>query len=595
MMKCIIILAICASTVFSQTFFDDFENDHIGNWIQRGNYADWLVSNGRVHGSTSVSVCELVPAILDECLDVELQTYATGVHDFGMCARYTENDAGLVAYVSPDHNVARIRRVANGVPGTIYNSLYADFPSGVWYHLTLTCSGQHITFQIQTSDEYWELTATDPDPEIGTAGLHMAEEPSASWEWFSADCPGSTEELKLEWMDVDDDNFDESSGDGDHCFEDGEEIELALTLQNSGLEPLNGVQAVLHSLSPLATVTDSLEDYGSIPPDGFACCYDDFGLAALSGFAGDTTCPLMLEVTADGGFSQTINFEVPLGCGISDDMEDASNDWTSGSVDEGWGNDWHVSSSRNHTAGGCHSLKCGDTGAGDYSDHLYCYMESPWFNAPKGGTLHFWDWVDAQLSLNECSNALDGGVIQIGQFDTWITLEPVTGYPYTIPTGTTGPFPDGCGVLSGYSPWDLNVALIPDSLAGPLKVRFVFGSDDAGNREGWYIDDLKVTPDPNTDPLASGNGILGGNPLQVTPNPFTCSVQLITAAGRPGEEVCIFDLSGRIVRRLDVQDERSGTFVWDGRDTDGSEVPDGVYFASIEGTDAEPVTLIRIH
>jgi hypothetical protein len=512
-----------------------------------------------------------------------------------MCARYDDNDAGIVAYVSPNHNVARIRRVGSGVPGTIYNSLYGDFPSGVWYHLTLTCSGPDITFQIQTSDEYWELTAIDPDPQVGTVGLHMAEEPGASWDWFSADCPGLMEDLSLQWITVDDDNFDESCGDGDHCFEDGEEIELSLTILNNGPETLNGVQAVLHSLSPMITVTDSVEDYGSISPGSTANCYDDFGLLASSSAPEDTTYPMLLELTADGGFTQIIPFDIPLGCGASLDMESSDESWNFGPVEEGWNNDWHVSSSRNHTPGGSQSLKCGDTESGDYSNHLYCYAESPWFNAPKGATLHFWDWIDAQLSLNSCSFALDGGIVQIGQYDTWINVEPVTGYPYTIASGTTGPFPDGFGVLSGYSSWDNKVVLIPDSLAGPLKVRFLFGSDDAGNREGWYIDDLHVTPDPATDPSLSVDEMIMDNSLIVTPNPFTASVEFVSTVTRSGNGICVFDLSGRVVRRLGVQDERNGTFIWDGRDTDGSEVPDGVYFAAIEGTDAKPVTLIRIH
>lgn len=184
-MRILLLLLLLAAAAGAQTFYDDFEDNDISDWEERGNSALWSVSNGLVHGYTEIYACELVPMEFEPLTDVEVQVYGRGVHNFGVCARYDDNDTGIVAYVSPDYDVARIRYVGNGTPGTILNSLYAAFPSGVWYTLTLTCAGNNLELHIEAEGESWQLAAFDPDPSPGVIGLHMAEEPSADWDWFS--------------------------------------------------------------------------------------------------------------------------------------------------------------------------------------------------------------------------------------------------------------------------------------------------------------------------------------------------------------------------------------------------------------------------
>jgi flagellar hook assembly protein FlgD len=63
------------------------------------------------------------------------------------------------------------------------------------------------------------------------------------------------------------------------------------------------------------------------------------------------------------------------------------------------------------------------------------------------------------------------------------------------------------------------------------------------------------------------------------PNPFNSAV-IINIEGNIGKEslINIFDIEGRLVRKLAVNNERA---IWDATDEDGQQVPSGIYFCKI--------------
>ncbi len=590
-----LLLALIPGVAVAGYLYDDFEDNDISDWEPRAHAADWWAQNGQVHGTGLYGgACLLVPVdALEPAMNWTVRTSGTAQHVVGLNARLDESDTGIVAYVSPDHNVARIRRLVAGNVSTIYTSLNYDFPSGVWYDLTLVCDDDQLTFTIEcpSLDQSWVLEAIDQYPQEGIAGLHMGDEPYAMWEWFEAGSGPGGGDVAPSWMTVDDDAEGESDGDDDRAFEAGEEIELDIELANGTDEDLTGAFAVLQSLHPDLSVTDNYEDYGTIPAGGSAWCLDDFGVLAAAGAVEGEVYPFSLTLFADGGFESSIELELPLGSGMSDDMEDAGS-WECIPLEAGWGSDWHWSTQRNHTSGGSASMKCGSMGSGDYDDHLYCALVSPWFNAPRYSTLEFWYWMDAQLELAESENAMDGGIVQVGQYGTWHTLTPSGGYPYTIPTGTTGPFEPGTGVFSGIQGWTWRRIALSSAYAGPLRVRFVFGSDDSGNREGWYVDDVAVD-------LPTGIGEEGAAvthvSLSAAPNPFGGSVSFYVTSPSASGSIEVFDLSGRLVRELPFRLTEGGaaSVVWDGMTQDGAPAPSGVYLARLAGTGSGSLRLVR--
>jgi len=90
-------------------------------------------------------------------------------------------------------------------------------------------------------------------------------------------------------------------------------------------------------------------------------------------------------------------------------------------------------------------------------------------------------------------------------------------------------------------------------------------------------------------PRNSDNNFTGGwatneetviNELQTvaSPNPFTATTRISIPAGSLSEGTCMLEIltaNGDIIRTCEVSNDE---FIWDGTDTDGKEVPDGVYY-----------------
>ncbi len=561
----------------SVIFYDDFSDGNISDWDQRCLPGNWSASPGLVHGNTSYVCSSLIPPGDIQCEDCSITIRGMAVHVLGMVSRLDSDDTGIYAYVSPDHDVARIRGISNGGPSSpIYNSLYAPFPSNVWYELTLTCEGSSLQLQIEvpSTGESWTLDAIDPSPQTGQFGLAMGDEPSALWDWISVTGTGPADSTMISWMYTDDTEL----GNGNMAFESGEGTDLYIQLSNLETTPLADVFAILQSLTPEIIVSDNYDDFGNIPVGGSSWGTGGYCIEAPASTPEDQTYPMQLTIFADGGYLNIVEFSIPVGCGIECDVESGIEQWSWNAVESGWLDNWHVSSTRNHTSGGIQSFKCGDTGSGDYDNHLFSALTSPLLNIPIGGEVSFWIWIDAQIPLNDATgiSAIDGGLLQYGRCGTWIDLEPAGGYPYQIIPSSTGPFAEGTGVFSGLSGWSQWALIIPDSLAGPGQIRFVFGSDDTGTREGLYVDDIHIQGFVGIENPEYGEN---STPvLSAYPNPFAENLTFVIS-GIPAGEVTIeiFDLAGRLVEspRLSTPGEVR-TLIWNGQN-----IPAGMYIARV--------------
>ena len=69
------------------------------------------------------------------------------------------------------------------------------------------------------------------------------------------------------------------------------------------------------------------------------------------------------------------------------------------------------------------------------------------------------------------------------------------------------------------------------------------------------------------------------------PNPFNSDVILTLEGSRGGDEIIeIFDIQGRLVRKLELNASKGGdkTAIWDARDSSGRSLSSGIYFARVE-------------
>jgi hypothetical protein len=272
-------------------FYDDFSSGNINDWDQRCLPGSWSSSFGFVYGNTSNVCSALIPPGNIQREDCSITISGVAVHVLGMVSRLDSDDIGIYAYVSPDHDVARIRRVSNGVTSTIYNSLYAPFPGGVWYKLTLTCEGNSLQLHIEvpSTGDSWELSATDPFPQIGQFGLAMGNESNAYWDWISVSSGAvPADSTMISWMYTDDTEL----GNGNMAFESGEQTDLFLQLSNQESTPLTNVFAILQSLSPEIVVSDNYDDFGNIPVGGLSWGTGGYDLIAPASTQEDQAYPI---------------------------------------------------------------------------------------------------------------------------------------------------------------------------------------------------------------------------------------------------------------------------------------------------------------
>jgi len=303
------------------------------------------------------------------------------------------------------------------------------------------------------------------------------------------------------------------------------------------------------------------------------------------------------DIASNGGSTDIYEFWIaPATVYLEDDMEGGAPDWTH-EAGSGFGDQWHLSTQRNHTSGGTTSWKCGDTGDEEYAPLLDASLITRTLALDPDSYLHYWQWIDAQESSNTPEVALDGGRIEIRIVgEAWEPLTPDGGYTHWI-RETDGPFADLTRVFSGSADWH-EVAVDLGDYAGEAELRFRFGSNGSMAGEGWYIDDVLIDGFAITLSAVDERAVSTGLRLSLRdPNPFVDRTRLGYRLPAAAEvQLALFDPAGRMVRLLVSATQAAGSYevIWDGLDRGRRPVPSGVYLARLKvGGDAVTRRVIR--
>ena len=216
---------------------------------------------------------------------------------------------------------------------------------------------------------------------------------------------------------------------------------------------------------------------------------------------GYTTEQWTVYVPLGDSASQNVNLiPRPVVTAMTEDFESGATGWTpegSGS----WGDQWNLSTERAHSA--THSYKCGDTGAGSYANHLDARLVSPVItNLPSEAYLTFYQQIEAEISSRSPDSAYDGGVVEISTDSgaSFVQIEPGSGYNKTFrywanSTGTrlaSGPMHGNHCFSDSIPTWRQESFDLGAYAGQDIWLRFRFGSDSSGQKEGWYVDDISV-------------------------------------------------------------------------------------------------------
>jgi Peptidase family C25/FlgD Ig-like domain/Propeptide_C25 len=392
---------------------------------------------------------------------------------------------------------------------------------------------------------------------------------------------------------------DTASGNGDYRLDPGETAALTLTLLNAGSAQLESIEGHLTCSHPHLQISSSVGSHTGLSQDESGILAPPFTITVDPAFV-HYDVDLCLEVIGSHSYAGDFEFTLPVG-GFYEPIEGIVSDWDHLAVSSGFSDQWHLSTSRNHTQFGSQSWKCGAQTSTDYDGLLDAGLETPPAVVAGEGELRFWMWVEAEESSYYEGKAYDGGLIEMsvdgGEF---IQMTPEGGYSHTIREGgTPGPFAADTPVFSGNIDWTEIVVDLAD-IEGEVVFRFRFGSDGAGGGEGWYIDDVEISglgslADAQDQSLTQTR--LHLSPSQ--PNPFSAASRLSFALPVAGEaSVKVYDLSGRLVKTLISGDISAGSHnvAWDGTDDLLRPVASGLYFYRLStGTDSRirSVVLMR--
>jgi hypothetical protein len=287
---------------------------------------------------------------------------------------------------------------------------------------------------------------------------------------------------------------DDSPGGNDNgVAEAGETVQVLVTFRNEGMAEASGVTATLTSADPYIQVLSQSSVFGSLTPGAQSSGSPPYQIRVSDGIPELSFCPLVLDITAEGGYINRDTLVLVAGDpGFNDDMESGVGRWTHEAVGDAYEDHWHLSGEKSYL--GSHSWKYGDTGSGTYFHYENGALVSPEVLLAKNSALTFWHWIEAEEY--NTTRAWDGAVVEISldEGNSWEQLTPLNGYPFTIwdnAPSAGSPFAAGTPCFSGSHDWqqeqfDLSV------YSGLVSFRFRFGSDQYTEREGWYIDDIKI-------------------------------------------------------------------------------------------------------
>ncbi len=175
--------------------------------------------------------------------------------------------------------------------------------------------------------------------------------------------------------------------------------------------------------------------------------------------------------------------------GLWDDVEPGPGGWTTG----GSTDIWHITNTRVYS--GSNAWYMGNAVTRQYPDNCRAWLLSPPVYLEAGARFTYRQWLHTE-PVKDADYAWDGGVVELST-DNGVTFEQITpegGYPYLIFGHPAAAFPDGTPCFAGTGGWE-QVAFDLSAYTGQtVRVRLRFGADGFVVGEGWYVDDLSVTP-----------------------------------------------------------------------------------------------------
>ena len=325
----------------------------------------------------------------------------------------------------------------------------------------------------------------------------------------------------------------------------GGDANLTIGLRNMGTGAAAGLAGALSTTDPYVTVT---QPSASFPTMGIG----DVGYSTTPfSIHVDSACPdahlatFSLQVESGDDVIGTVSVPVNIttGSGISDNMESGPGNWTHSGIRDAW----HLSTYRSQSPS--NSWYCGADASHQYNVETDMRLVSPWFTVGDSAELSFYHWYITEA-------AYDYAIVEVNN-----------GSPFWYPIATL----DG-----SHGTWQQATYSLSDRAGQTARIGFRFIADGSQNYEGWYIDDLLVTPyltGVTEDRTAPALRLMASQTIAHGP----VTVEFGMPHGRRAD-ITVYDATGRRVRTLGCGLTDSGRVEWQLDHDDGRNVNGGAYF-----------------
>lgn len=404
-----------------------------------------------------------------------------------------------------------------------------------------------------------ELSRNTPDNYIQEVLFEIREGISRVWyqELEFAVRAEMIEMVSYQWREI--------IGNGNGIFDEGETIGLTFTLKNIGG---NDCFEENPFLQPLTTgiIDTSFEGRYYFPIDT-AVQLDEMALRFVS-FPGGNAAAAALAF--HGPFDDVVREKFYLPGGDNLNIVDYCDDdrlYISYPVNYEYNNAWNVDSSEYYSPPASYRFGAGP----EYPAMADGALELPFINLLPNTMLTFIHKYDIEAGY-------DGGILEIWDGEQWSLIHPAGDYPgISVSNGSFPSVPCYNGLLSDWSiaVFDLS------SFTGGVKIRFRFGSDGGLERQGWFIDDIRLwslgqgIEEERKSPLPVKFALTGSHP-----NPFNASTDITFSIPQDGwVKLTVYNTMGRRVAALEDGLLKAGMkrYRWD-----ASRLPSGIYFYRLD-------------
>lgn len=330
----------------------------------------------------------------------------------------------------------------------------------------------------------------------------------------------------------------------------GDTADVSIDLMNAGLMTAYDVDVLLSSMTPGVALLDSTAHVDSIP-HAYTFSVQGFSVYISPSVPLGTLVGLLVNIELSSVLHAVDTLQFLVGFQeFIDSVEDGQGTWThSGTNDQ-----WHITEFRSHSP--THSWYCGNPATHVYSSNVNASLISQDLLIGNDCVFKFWERYTTEPNWDSVvvEYSLNG--------TTWSTIS------------------SRHGVDSVWHETSYNLTMIP--IASTVKFRFRFISDGSVNREGWFVDDIRLYNPLGVEeivPVLPENVFLSIRSSSAFRD--NRAVFYVTGVGpEDPADLIIFDVTGRVLRTETVFG--SGAFEMTLADRRGVSLPPSNYFALLK-------------